>query len=68
MKIFALAGVIGFAFIVSACTPPQRCAFYQYSHQKALERAAGDIKKINIANIAYAPLKAGCAAQGIIIN
>jgi hypothetical protein len=68
MKYLALAGAISLAMFCSACTPEQRCKTYEYAHKKAIERAAGDAHKINVANIVYAPLKAGCAAQGVIIN
>jgi hypothetical protein len=68
MKILALAGVTAFLFLGVACTAQQRCEFYEGVHANKIKEANGDAKKIAIANIVYAPLKAGCAAQGVDIN
>lgn len=68
MKLIPLAAAALLAFGLAACTPEQRCAFYQWSHAKAIERANGDAEKIRVANVVYAPLKEACRAQGVIIN
>lgn len=69
-KYVPIGAALALAFVVSGCitTAEQRCRFYEAAHARAIANANGNVAKINIANIAYAPLKVGCAAQGIVIN
>lgn len=68
MKALQITSILAIAFLAVGCTVEQRCEFYEGVHARKIVEANGDQKKINLLNILYAPLKAGCAAQGVIIN